>query len=372
MEALNVDFEQVVEFFTQPLMGATWGAYISAFLCVLLIIGLRGPLTTAVIRLINRSMTRLYPEWDQEYSEPLRRPLRLIVILMAFVFGLQFLPSNLMAEYPIELLLRIGLILTVAALLMRFEGIFSYFFRGLETKLNVGRSQLLKQFSLRVYRVVIIVMSIAVALSQIGIDVGALVAGLGIAGLAFALAAQDTLSNVFAGVTMIVDKPFDVGDRILTQGIDGIVEDINFRSTRIRTLEQEFVTLPNAKIAGDAIVNYTRRDMRKYNFILTFSLQTTEDQLRAFIASAEDYLKTVEGIDTDSVIVRFKGFSPSGLDVMVHYLTNDSDWTAYLAINQRVHFHLMNLMATMTMVLAYPSTSIYFENALKTKGSKKA
>lgn len=370
METLSDFYFQIVTFFGMPLLGATRGDYALAIAITALFFLLRGWLTALLLRTINKILIKVYGDWEGRYSDPIRKPLEMMCILIGLGLGTWFIPGEVAHSVTLTLIYRIGLILLVAYTLMRLEGFFSFIFKGLESKMNVGRSLLLQQFSLRIYRFVLVVIAISVVLSQLGIDVGALVAGLGIAGLAFALAAQDTLSNVFAGITMIIDKPFDVGDRILTQGIDGIVVDINFRSTRIRTLEQEYVTLPNSKIAGDAIVNYTRRDMRKYQFSLVFHLSTQAEQLNAFMDALETYLKSTDFIDQTSIMVKFKGFNPSGLEMMVHYLTKDAEWGVFLTVNQEVHFKTLELIESHGLTLAYPSTSIYFENALKTKGKK--
>lgn len=370
METLAAFYFECVTFFDMPLFGATRGAYLLAFTTGAFFFLLRAWFTTLFLGAINKILKKVYGDWEGKYSDPIRKPLEWVFILIGLGLGTQLIPSELTHSVTLLLIYRLWFILLVAYTLMRLEGFFSFVFKGLENRMNVGRSLLLQQFSLRIYRFVLVVITISVVLSQIGIDVGALVAGLGIAGLAFALAAQDTLSNVFAGITMIIDKPFDVGDRILTQGIDGIVEDINFRSTRIRTLEQEFVTLPNSKIAGDAIVNYTRRDMRKYQFRLVFHLSTKVEQLNAFMDALEIYLKATEFVDDASIMVKFKGFDPSGLDILVHYLTKDAEWGVFLTVNQDVHFKTLELIESHGLVLAYPSTSIYFENPLKTKGKK--
>lgn len=370
METLTGVLIQVAYFFDMPLWGATRGAFAIALCIFGLFFVLRGWLTALFLGFINRLLIKFYGNWEGKYSDPIRKPLEIILVILGLGFGVQLIPGEWSHSVQLLLLFKIVLILLVAYTLMRLEGFFIFIFKGLESKMNVGRSLLLRQFSLRIYRFILVVITLSVILSQIGIDVGALVAGLGIAGLAFALAAQETLSNVLAGITMIVDKPFDVGDRILTQGVDGIVEDINFRSTRIRTLEQEFVTLPNSKIAGDAIINYTRRDMRKYQFRLLFNLSTKAEQLTAFMEDLEGHLKNTELIDPLSIVVKFKGFDPSGLDVLVHYLTRDSDWTVYLGVNQDVHFKTLELIESHGLALAYPSSSVYFENALKTKGKK--
>lgn len=355
--------ETIQAFMKEPLWGAAVGDYALALLIFLVAFLLKGIIASLCIKVLNALFKRLSSKWELEHFGTFKRSLERLFMLLGAYIGLGLVPDLMKAHPGLITAFKMAAILLVAVALYRLEGFFNFLFKSLDYRMNLSRSQLLKQFSIKVFRLVLVVFALAAILSQLGIDVGALVAGLGLAGLAFALAAQDTISNVFAGVTMIVDKPFDVGDRVLTNGIDGIVEDINFRSTRIRTLEQEFVTLPNSKIAGDAIVNYTKRDMRKSNIVLGFTYSATKAQIQAFIEALKIYLVDLpEEVDDTSVIIRLKGFGPSGIEVLVHYLTKTSDWGVYLGINEKVHYQIMNLLVENGLHLAYPSTSVYLEN----------
>jgi MscS family membrane protein len=210
-----------------------------------------------------------------------------------------------------------------------------------------------------------VVLAGVLILDLLGFDISTFVAGLGLAGLALALAAQDTLQNVFAGVTIILDKPFDVGDRILTNGIDGVVEDINFRSTRIRTLELEFVTIPNSSISNNAIVNFTKRDERKVKMQIGCLYSTKADALKQVIKKLRQTLENDKDVVTDSINVNLDAFGDSSIKILVIYLTATSDWNQYLEIKERINFEIMKIMESSGVEFAFPSQSVYFETPLQ-------
>ena len=149
---------------------------------------------------------------------------------------------------------------------------------------------------------VIWAIGIMMALKNVGVDVGALIAGLGIGGLAFALAAQDTIKNIFGGITIFTDRPFRIGDRIIVDGFDGFIEDIGIRSTRLRTLEKRLVTIPNYKIVEASIENISNEPMRRVILDLGLTYNTSPEKM-------EKALEILKAHDIEYVILKSR--SPS-------------------------------------------------------------
>ena len=141
------------------------------------------------------------------------------------------------------------------------------------------------------------------ALKNAGVDVGTLIASLGIGGLAFALAAQDTIKNIFGGITIFTDRPFRIGDRIKVDGFDGIIEDIGVRSTRLRTLDRCLVTIPNYKIVEASVENVSEEPMRRIVSKLGLTYSTTPEKMKEAIDILKNMPKTVKGIDSKEVFV---------------------------------------------------------------------
>jgi MscS family membrane protein len=182
---------------------------------------------------------------------------------------------------------------------------------------------------------------VVVVLEQWGYNVAALAAGLGIGGLAFALAAQSTLANLF-GFTMIVgDRPFGVGDHIRTSDIEGTVEHVGLRSTRIRQADQAMVTIPNGKVADSVILNLSRLKKRLIQFTLRLPNETSSVQMQSLLQTLREMLKARQTVDAASVMVHFTDFSAEGLDILVRCYVNVIDWAAFIQEKEAINLKIM-------------------------------
>ena len=136
------------------------------------------------------------------------------------------------------------------------------------------------EFALKVTRVIIYLIALFIIFAILQINLNGLVAGIGIGGIIVTLAAQDTAKNIFGGIVLFIDKPFNVGDWIQTPNYEGTVEDMTFRTTRIRNFENSVVNIPNSTIADSAIINWSKMEKRRYKFSLSFPLDTTAEQMK--------------------------------------------------------------------------------------------
>ena len=155
-------------------------------------------------------------------------------------------------------------------------------------------------------------------LGNLGVNVTSLVAGLGLGGLAVALAAQDTIRNLLGGVTIFADRPFQVGDWVVVNDIEGTVEHVGFRSSRVRTFYNSVVTVPNARIVDTHVDNMGLRQWRRYKTTLGLAYQTTPDQVQAFVEGVRALIRSNPNMRKDYYIVEFHGFSAVTLDVLVY------------------------------------------------------
>lgn len=327
----------------------------------------RGFIVRVILWLTNRMLVGLSEETRSTVRSAFEKPLRVLVIfcgLYAAIVNLQF---ELQTDSLLSRMLKVILIITIAYGFYYMDQIITLGLSRFRKKIQFEASEILKKFLLRMYHAVVIIVAITMVADQFGINVNSIIAGFGIAGLAVALAAQETIANIFGGVTVIFDKPFDVGDLILTGNVEGVVEDINFRTTRIRTLSKEYVTIPNSKIANGAITNYTKRDLRRVKMKLGATYSTPKIKIQKVIEEIEAFLLADTAIDTESVIVRFDGFGPSSKDIYISFITLTGDWSEYLTIKQEACYGMMDVFEKHGVEFAFPSQSIYFENELLTK-----
>lgn len=240
--------------------------------------------------------------------------------------------------------------------------------RLLDTKVD----QILIPFFSKVLRFLIIALAFVVIASNWGYDVNGFIAGLGLGGLAFALAAKDLLANIFSGIVIITDKPFSIGDWIKTTEVEGTVIDINFRSTKIRTFEYALVTVPNSNLVNAPIVNYTKRQLRRITFNLGVSPHTDSNTLKTCIDRIQGMLTQHASIDNTTIFVKFDSISENSLNIFLYFFTNTTVWEEYLTIKQEVNLSIMQILKEEGVSLSCPRTSHYFATPLEVVNSETA
>ena len=226
-------------------------------------------------------------------------------------------------------------------------------------------SDRLLPFIRTVVKVFIIVMGFLIVLDTFGYDVTGLIASLGIVGLAFSLAAQDTAANVFGFTAIVSDNPFEVGDFIISGDTSGIVEHVGVRSTRVRKLDQSLVSVPNSKLTDSAVTNWSRLSKRRLDFIIGLTYSTTAEQMREVVNAIRDMLREQEQVDPESVIVHFVSFGGSSLDVRIIAYFFISDWGEFTAKQEHVNLQIMEIVESMGLDFAFPSRSLYIESLPK-------
>ena len=216
------------------------------------------------------------------------------------------------------------------------------------------------QKSLRVTVVLFALVSIAQSLSDKPIS--ALLAGLGLGGLAFALAAQDTIKNLFGSLVIFTDKPFGLGDRINYDGHDGVIEEVGLRSTRLRRLDGHQVTIPNGELANKSIHNIAKRPFIRRIFTLGVTYDTTHEKVSRAKEILEDILKDHEGMDPKGEMlprVYFSDFSSSSLDFKCMYWYHPAAYWDYMKFSEWVNLEILRRFNEEGIEFAFPTQTIH-------------
>jgi MscS family membrane protein len=208
-------------------------------------------------------------------------------------------------------------------------------------------------------KVAVVALAALSALDTFGFDVTALVAGLGIGGLAVALALQKTLENLFGGATVLADRPVQVGDFCRFGDRVGTVEEIGIRSARIRTLDRTVVTVPNADFATMQLENYSQRDKIWYHPTLGLRYETTPEQLRYVLVEVRRMLYAHPKVDPDPARIRFTGFGDYSLDLEVFAYVKVTDFGEFLEVAEDLNLRLMDIVADAGTDFAFPSNTTY-------------
>ena len=195
----------------------------------------------------------------------------------------------------------------------------------------------------------------------LGYSVSSVLAGLGIGGLAVALALQDTLGNFFGSIFIFLDRPFSIGDMVKIGDVEGTVEQIGFRSTRIRTWPATLVCIPNKAVADATIDNWSKMPKRRVLQTVGVTYETTADQMQEAVAAIREILAGDEGVDQEFIIVRFSDFGASSLDIKVIYFTKAIPYPDHLETKERVNLAIMRAVKRLGLSIAFPTRTVYFE-----------
>jgi MscS family membrane protein len=212
----------------------------------------------------------------------------------------------------------------------------------------------------RAVKTAIWIFGLVVIIQNLGVDVTGLVAGVGVGSLAFALAAQDTVENLFGSVTIFTDRPFQIGDWVVIDGAaEGVVEEVGFRSTRIRTFSGSVVSVPNAKVANSTIDNVGERRFRRVKITVGLTYGTSVDAMNAFVEGIRAHLKENPAVADTTCEVHFTQFGASALEVMLYFFLDVPDWTQELDAKAQINCEIMRIAERESVEFAFPSLSVY-------------
>ncbi len=214
---------------------------------------------------------------------------------------------------------------------------------------------------------VFVVLGVLLTIQGLGYDVKAILTGLGIGGLAFALAAQDTLANVFGAIVVAVDQPFRLGEFVRIQGNIGGVEDIGLRSTRIRLLDKSLMVIPNKIVAGETITNFSRFIRRRFEQVIGLTYDTPPEQMDAIVQEIRGIITSQPEVDASGVMVYFRDFSASSLDIWVVYECPDPDFLKAMSVKQRINLLIMRAVAARGLSFAFPTQTVQLEGEIARK-----
>jgi MscS family membrane protein len=215
---------------------------------------------------------------------------------------------------------------------------------------------------------IFVIFGLLMVVQSLGFDVKALLAGLGIGGLAFALAAQDTLANMFGSVVVAIDQPFKIGETIRIAGNIGTVEDIGLRSTKLRLVDRSLMVIPNKTVAAEAITNLSRFTARRVEQVFNLTYAATPAQLEALVTELRGLIDADPEVNPADTQVWFRDLSASSLDLWVVYVTKDADFTKHMALRQRLNLAIMRAVAARGLAFAYPTQTLHVATLPEKKG----
>lgn len=280
-------------------------------------------------------------------EDAFRKPMRILLIGIGLFAALGMCPA-VTGTYGLwsatEKCFRSFLVILLAWGFSRMAGGFQTSDSRLARRLSLPNDPAVLKAMASVARFIIYALAVLIIAQEWDFSISGLITGLGIGGLAFALAAKDMLTNLFGGLVILLDKPFSIGDRIKTGDVDGTVEDINFRSLKIRTESQALVTVPNGVVAAGPITNFSRMQKQKLEFTVTLSSGAAETDVKNCAEKIRLTLRQNEGIEDDTFAVSTDMLGAGGPVLTVSCYTRATDSQTYLETKERLSSTVLRIL----------------------------
>ncbi|MBF8964478.1 mechanosensitive ion channel family protein [Pontibacter sp. FD36] len=365
--------DDIRAYLSYEFLGNTVAAYL--WFATILLIGYI--FKTLLSRLITGIIFRVVKRFaDEEGQASLKRfliqPLEMVVFLvflflavnvLKFPSGVEYIGSP-MLQIALFRIYQIFIIAAITWVITRFIDFFGLVFQRRASRTTSKLDDQLVPFFKDFSKVIIYIFAFLVVLGSVfGVNVAAIVASLGVGGLAIAFAAKESLENLLASFTIFLDHPFVVGDLVEVGGVTGVIEKIGFRSTRIRTLEKTFVTVPNKSMIDKPLNNLSLRTFRRVQFDVNLTYDTTSAQIKAITSELQEYIDSHPQTNQDGRI-RFQNLGASSKDVMVLYFVEALDWNEYINIKEEVAYKIVEVVEKHGADFAFPTQTlhVYKEN----------
>jgi len=347
-----------------PFLGKiVWGIpmanLIAAILLFFLILGLRKFFTKVVLAFLQQLAKKTQTYYDDKVISALKEPIRFAFIVIALhVF---FLLIYKEPEFIVKILDTLIVYTLFWAILSITEALRKLIY-SITAEFNKDLSQEMGNFILTILKILIGGIGLGAMLKVWGVNVTALFASLGLGGLAFALAARDTAANLFGSFALLADRSIRIGEWVKIGSVEGVVENVGMRTTKIRSFQKSLITVPNQVVANTPIENFSRRGIRRIKMTIGLTYGTTSEQIIQIKSDIKTMLLEHEGIAQDeSLMVNFNNFGDSSLNIFIYTFTKTANWAKYLAIREDINLQIMKIVEDNGSSFAFPSQSIYIE-----------
>ena len=361
METFNSFTDLFFDVWNNGVFGINATDIIVSLVIFLLFYLLRRLIARFILNRLSRIVSKTSNQIDDAVIEVLDGPLKFLPVVLGFFIASSYLDVSDNNQDFLDLLNRSLITIFIFWLLHQLIIPFSFVIKNFESKI----SKPLVDWTLKGLKILVIVLGVVAILELWGIRVGPVIAGLGLFGVAVALGAQDLFKNLISGIMILMEKRFTVGDVILVSGeVEGVVEQIGFRSTLVRRFDSTPVMVPNYKFAEQSVTNYTRRHHRRIRWLIGLEYRTTIDQLK----NIRDEINTLIEKDDNfaknqnaSFYVRIDSFSDSSIDMLVQTFTVTNDWADFLKIKENLAVKIIEIVENNEAGFAFPSQSLYVE-----------
>jgi len=355
--------------YIRSLFLGSWQHYALAFVAIVFAVSLRGLASDWLLGKLKVLSEGTESELDDRLLDAFERPLRLGlfalgVMLAAYALELRFGTPARMAITPkvASIVLKVVSVtwfIVFGWLALNLCDVAGHYLELLTGKTETKLDDMLVPIVRRSLKIFVGMIVFMLIVQSLGYSIAALLAGFSVGGIAFALAAKDTLENFFGSVMIFVDRPFQVGDWVLVGKIEGTVEEVGFRSTRIRTFAKTLITVPNSKVAHEAINNYSQMPKRRVVQDIGVGYDTDAKRVEAAVNAFRQILHDDERVDQDFWMVNFNNFGDSGLNIYIYYFTSSTVWAEYMQTRQEINLRFMLALEKLGVEIVFPTQTLY-------------
>jgi len=366
MQTIIEFWTEVVTVWKTAVFGVGIGPIFIGLAIFIAFLVLRRLFSRVVLGALSGISRRTKTKFDDQLITALEKPMRFVFVIIGLYVATQFVSLPTQVEEVVTQFIRSMIAFTIFWTLYRCVAPFSFL---IDTAFGaLGRTSLgdsLKQFIAKLARFVIACIGIVAILEEWNFNVGAVLGGLGLVGMAVAFGAQNMIANLFAGVTIFLDGIFEKGDWIRGADVEGTVEEIGFRTTKIRRFDKALTTIPNNKLAGDAVINFSRMSNRRIYWKIGIEYTATEGQLREIVNGIKNYIFRNEDFEVDpakvTTLIHVDSFNDSSIDILLYCFTATTNWAEWMRIKEELAFAIKGIVEGAGSAFAFPSTSVYVE-----------
>ena len=345
------------EFLSKTFYGNTVGEWGTALLIIIAVLLLSKALYWVLSNIVKKLTSKTKTQFDDILIDLIEEPIIFAVTVGGIWFGLNRLNFGETLTSWINGGVRFLVIIAVTWLIARLvEAVFTHYLAPIAARSENDLDDQLLPIARKGGKTAVWIIGLVVALNNAGYDVGALIAGLGIGGLALAMAAKDTVSNIFGGFTVFTDQPFKINDRIRVSGFDGSVAEIGIRSTKLRTLDGTLVTLPNSTFSDSAVENVSAEPSRKVVSNLGLTYDTSPEQMQRAMAILREITAANPSLE-EKVVCGFNAFGDFAMNILlVYYIRSGED---IVGVQSAINLEILTRFNAEGLEFAFPTQTLY-------------
>lgn len=346
-------------------LGVAWWQLVGLLLLAGLALLVRHLVGWAVRTQGARALSRLVRKLDEDLLKRAALPMGTVVMTVLLIYAFPILRFGVDTNRVIVFGLRIAAAISAVVIVYRVVDLFADVMAKRAHETDTKLDDQLVPLIRKSLKVVTVILGLIFVLQNLEVDVASLIAGVSLGGLAFTLAARDTVANLFGSISIFADQPFQVGDWVVMQGVEGVVEEVGMRSTRVRTFYRSLVSIPNSKVADGIIDNYGMRESRRTYIKLGLQYDTSPEQVEAFCEGIRGILAANPVVTKDAYHVYFTGFGDSALEIMLYFFFKVDTWSDELMNRHAIYLDILRLAARLGVSFAFPTRTLHVETRAK-------